>query len=412
MILVQEARELVFNEAFDTFAGKQRKFQKSTGPVTHFRANEPIQADRDFPPFSRVLMDGIALRFADFDQGSRVFSVQSVQAAGQPPARLERTGFCVEIMTGAVLPVGADTVVRYEDLERLDGAFAIRKDIEVKKLQNIQVQGSECPKGKILIEKGTALLAPHWAVLASVGIEIPRSQDLLLPKVAIVATGDELVPVGAKPNDFQIRVSNPTTLEMALLRHGFVTSKSELVGDDAGKFEQFMQDIVLNYDVCILSGAVSAGKFDFVPSSLRNLGVEERFHKVAQKPGKPFWFGKSKSGCLVFALPGNPVSALVNTYVYVLEALKILNGKRSKSEERHLPFARLTEPLSFSMGESMTLFAPVEVDYGRCGTTFARPLQNALSSHVAKLTESHGFIECAPGSSLFEKGQSFPLTLW
>ena len=158
---------------------------------------EEIRADRDFPPFDRVMMDGIALSFAAVERGSSTFTLQETQGAGKPRIALKGDSFCIEVMTGGVLPEGCDCVVPIERIERFAEIMAIRPGTPPARLQNVHRQGSDYPAGSVLVRSGTRMLAPHLAIGASVGKS--SLQVAKLPAVAIVSTGDELVEVEAAP---------------------------------------------------------------------------------------------------------------------------------------------------------------------------------------------------------------------
>jgi molybdopterin molybdotransferase len=357
-----------------------------------------LVADRDFPPFDRVTMDGIAIRFSDLRDGLQQLRIAGVQAAGRPPLQLQAPGECLEVMTGAVLPVGADTVIRYEDLEISEDIARVQAGCipTVSLGQNIQKRASECAAGTQLIAPGKVWSSPHWALAASVGKLSLQSKRQL--RIAVLATGDELVPPEAVPCPHEIRASNPFALAAALRDHGFEAVTTGIVGDEPAALVDELGETLGQLDVCILTGAVSAGKFDHVPATLRQLGVTEVFHRVRQRPGKPLWFGVSGAGTLVFALPGNPVSALVGCYRYVIPTLRRRLGY---SPVRSILQAELAEGIRSNA--SMTCFIPVvECEPGSALRT-VRPLKFIAGLHalgsgdLVALAQSDGFVECPEG---------------
>ncbi len=340
-------------------------------------------------------MDGIAINAADFQQGQRAFAVQAIQAAGMPPNVL-LPHQCVEVMTGAVLPAGATTVVRYEDLEIKDGTATIKKDVLVADGQNIHRQGSDAARNTRLISQGTRLSAIEVAVLASVGIaSVPVWQS---PRILVVGTGNEVVPVEVAPEAWQVRQSNASAIRAAVNRMGLAASQCH-VADDPAVLTETLRAALQDQDVLILSGGVSKGKFDFVPAVLNGLGVSEVFHEVAQKPGKPLWFGRSQT-TTVFGLPGNPVSTLICFYRYIQPWLLASMGAPPRAH-----MATLADDVPFK--PALTYFLPVTVSAERA-TWIATPSAGGGSGDFVNLLGKDGFIELPPDKTVFPKGESYP----
>lgn len=214
---------------------------------------EDITADRDFPPFHRVAMDGIAIRYDDFHNGCRTFTIQGVQPAGNPPQILEERYTCVEVMTGAVLPIGADTVIRYEDLNRVDDQFDIVVE-DIRPKQNVHHQGTDQKIGDILLPAGKYISPADVGILATVGKH--QVQVHSLPKIAIISTGDELVDVSETPMPHQIRKSNVHVLSSFLRQLG-MTADSFHLNDELNSIRNQLPGLIADYDVLLLSGAVS-----------------------------------------------------------------------------------------------------------------------------------------------------------
>ncbi|MBC7920870.1 MAG: molybdopterin molybdotransferase MoeA [Ferruginibacter sp.] len=364
---------------------------------------EPLRADRDFPPFDRVTMDGIALRFEALRGGRRTFAVAGVQHAGAVPIPLGEGDGCLEVMTGTVLPPGTDTVIRYEDLsftDRNGGRYAEVTAAPEAAGQNVHRQGSDRRAGDQLLAPGRLLSPPDVGVAASVGrssLNVSRALTL-----AVVSTGDELVDVDQLPLPHQIRRSNAYALAAALGQAG---ARSQLyhLRDDPQQLETELRMILAGADGLVLSGGVSMGKADFVPAVLEALGVQKHFHTVAQKPGKPLWFGTSAEGKAVFALPGNPVSTMLCAIRYVLPWL------RTGAQQTPEPPGRavLTETISFA--PPLTYFLPVQTFPGADGRRMGRPRPGGGSGDLANLTEADAFVELPAERKVFEAGEAFPI---
>ncbi|MCY7350811.1 MAG: molybdopterin molybdotransferase MoeA [Cytophagaceae bacterium] len=362
---------------------------------------EPVLADRDFPPFDRVTMDGIALAFTEglpAPIAGEVLLIESTQYAGEKPHQLTLAANAIEVMTGAVLPIGTHAVLRYEDLDvtERDGQRWAALRISPESGQNIHRRGEDRRAGNLLLPVGTRLSPAEIAVAASVGRATLRVQTN--PRVAVISTGDELVAVQETPQPYQIRRSNGPMLVAALAQAGLNAEEFHLT-DNRAELKNHLHDLLGKYDVLLLSGGVSAGKKDFVPDVLAELGVEKHLHQIAQRPGKPFWFGtKSGGGAAVFALPGNPVSTFLCYQKYVVPFLK--TGK-NQPERR----AILTETVTFK--PNLTYFVPVATQLDEQGRLLARPLRGSGSGDFANLLDCDGFLELPAGPDEFVAGEAF-----
>ncbi|MEQ1745474.1 MAG: molybdopterin molybdotransferase MoeA [Saprospiraceae bacterium] len=359
---------------------------------------EEIRADRDFPPYNRVAMDGIAIRFAEFAAGRREFDVIGQSPAGSGKQALPHSGTCVEVATGGVLPDMSDTVVPYEQLQIAKEKAVIETDNVVFQ-QNIHLQGIDRQQGDRLLFPGKRLGAAELAVLATVG----QAAVLVsaLPDVAIISTGDELVEVSTVPLPWQIRQSHPSALS-ALLAGWSGRIQSHHSRDIPEELAALVCQVLSGCRVVLLTGGVSAGKKDYVPAILTSLGVEIVFHKVSQRPGKPLLFGRAPNGSVIFALPGNPVSAFMCTCRYVLPWLHRHLGMSPLGSE----WAVLAESLEFK--PDLTWFVPVALENNR-GTLLAHPKPGHGSGDLANLHEAGGFLELPKGRHQFESGEVFPL---
>lgn len=361
---------------------------------------EDLLADRDFPPFDRVTMDGIAIQFAQFEAGQRQFPIQGIQAAGKPRLQLPNPAGCVEVMTGAMLPEQTDTVIRYEDLKTENGAATVLTDA-VRLRQNVHFQGVDRKKNDLLIKKGRKIGPAEIATAATIG----KSKLLVIrpPRTAIVSTGDELVPVSGTPLPHQIRGSNVFALQALLGAQFNMDSRVFHFPDDPEVISKGLADIFKAFDLVILSGAVSEGKFDFVPQVLDGLGVKKYFHKVSQRPGKPFWFGQLRDETVIFALPGNPVSAFLCACRYLLPFLRRSLGEQEQSPE----MAALGEKVVFK--PALTYFLPVRLQQTTDAVLQAFPLEGHGSGDLANLNDADAFLELSLERDVFLPGEAFPL---
>lgn len=366
---------------------------------------EPVTLDRDLPPFDRVMMDGIAIRYEKWEQGQSVFPIEGLQKAGGPKQVMDVKGHCMEVMTGAILPGNTDTVIRYEDIEiqeeEKETSAVIQKGPK-EKGQNIHPKGTNRPKGDMVVNEGTVLSPAEIGVAATVGKT--RLNVSKVPEVAVISTGDELVPISQRPLPHQIRRSNAYTISAAL-RELHIEAELFHLNDDRSEISQKLDDILKQFDLVILSGGVSKGKLDYIPEILEQKGIEKLFHKVRQRPGKPFWFGKSVEA-VVFALPGNPVSTFSCCYRYVIPWLK----KQLGMHRTNKLMAQLTADYAFE--KKLTYFLQVKVDINDDGIMKATPVKGKGSSDLANLCRGDGFLELPEERDHFKSGQSYPLFLY
>ena len=365
---------------------------------------ENIYAERDQPPFDRVAMDGIALASHAVATGRRAFRVQATQAAGVAPLTLAAPDACIEVMTGAVLPAGCDSVVPVEELTVAGGAAALGADVRVAPWQNVHRRGSDTRQGTLLVSAGTRLRAPEVAIAASAGMARIRVSSQ--PMLAVVSTGNELVEPGEPVLAHQVRRSNAYAIVSALREHGFQRVADEHLQDDAEELRERLRFHLETHDVLVLSGGVSMGKFDLVPQVLTELGVPAIFHKVGQRPGKPLWFGVAPSGAAVFGLPGNPVSTLVCLARYVLPALFASLGQSAPPAER----LALGGPVS--VNAPLTHFLPVRIEQDDWGRPWAMPAPTNGSGDFTALAGTDGFVELPPGPNTYKKGFVTRLFRW
>jgi len=365
---------------------------------------ENIYGERDQPPFDRVAMDGIALDSTAVRDGRRDFDIEAVQAAGDARLTLKQRSGCIEAMTGAMLPVGCDAVVPVEELIVSAGVAHLKDGIGVEAWDNVHRRGSDSRQGALLLEAGTRLSPPEVAIAASAGMA--RVRVSAQPMLAVLSTGNELIEPGEPVLPHQIRRSNVYGVIAGLRRHGFQRVADDHVRDDPAQMRARLKLHLDTHDVLILSGGVSMGRYDLVPSLLTEIGVRMVFHKVAQRPGKPLWFGVAQSGPAVFALPGNPVSTLVCLSRYVIPALLASMGD-TRSTARKIPLAApVTTTTKFVQ------FVPVRTEVDDWGRDWAVPRLTNGSGDFTSLGGTDGFVELPPGPNTYPKGFVARLFRW
>ena len=405
MITSQEALQIILNNTED-FGVEEIPFLNATGRIL----KEDIKADRDFPPFDNVRMDGIAISFSAFAKGKRAFNIESIQAAGSSQQTLEDSSNCIEVMTGAVLPKHTDTVIRYEDVSIVNEKVTINIDT-INKGQNIHLQGKDKKENDVLIKKNRIISPAEIGVFATVGKSLVKVAKQ--PTVMIVSTGDELVEVNKMPLSHQIRRSNVYTL-VSLLEKLNIKAETAHITDDKSLLKEIIRQFLTDYDVLLFSGAVSKGKFDFLPEVLDELRVTKLFHKVKQRPGKPFWFGqttpygmseqdRNKSRkTVVFAFPGNPVSTFVGCIKYFYPWYKKSANIVFENHDK----AILAEDFIFK--PELTYFLQVRLE-NKKGLLVAVPLAGNGSGDLANLANADGFLELPVNQTEFKTGEVFPL---
>lgn len=366
---------------------------------------QDLCADRDLPPFDRVTMDGFALRSSSVAAGVRTFQIEGTQAAGMRARKLgEASDACVEIMTGAVLPEGADSVIPFEDVSRSGNSITLNAGASVAPGTNVHARGSDHHAGDVIIPAGARLSGREIAIAAAVGASVLTVAAQ--PKIAVVATGDELVEVSADVAPHQIRRSNDYALRAGLISAGFHRVERFHLRDVRHEIEHLLWHIVAEFDVVLITGGVSKGKYDFLPSVLTEQGVRKIFHGVAQRPGKPFWFGLTSRRTPVFALPGNPVSAYTCLHRYVVPALIHASGGRPRPPLR----AALASAVTFK--PPLAWLLPVRLSSGPNAELLATPDPVNTSGDFAGLANTDGFVELPADQNEFLAGFVAPFYPW
>ena len=397
---------LTVAEATDAIATSMRSFDTETVRLDHAVGRvlrQSVTAERDQPPFDRVMMDGIAIRFADFADGMRGFPIQATQQAGNPVQNLE-SGKCIEIMTGASLPDGADCIVPVERLTVTNGLAELEADYAPEAQQFIHPRASDHAEGTELLRPGLRIAAADIAIIASAGL--PEVEVSRKPVIRVISTGNELVPAGQPLEDHQIRLSNGPALIAMLNQHGYDDCRHDHIVDDRSLLKEHIEYHLESADALVLSGGVSMGKADYIPQVLMDLDVELVFHRISQRPGRPMWFGIGPDKQAVFALPGNPVSALVCCRHYVVPALASASAAAPKNPD----FATLSQDVTFR--PQLTCFLPAKLVSNAAGNVLALPVHTNTSGDFASLTGTDGYLELALEQTIFKTGTTVPLHRW
>ena len=384
----QEALNQVLNNAYRPVE-ELVPFESSYGRFL----SKDLKADRDFPPFDRVMMDGVAIAFSALNDGQNSFPIEATAAAGQTVLTSSSADKCIEVMTGAILPRGLDTVIPYEHFEIVDNVVSISKEQDILENQNVHKQGTDKRFGEVVIPKGTKVSAASIALVASLGYS--KVPVLSQPKIVVISTGDELVNVDDTPKQHQIRKSNIYSIG-SYLKSQNISCDYKHLEDDKDRVSEGLAECMEEYDCLILSGGVSKGKYDFVPGVLEELGVQKHFHRVKQRPGKPFWFG-SKGEKVVFAFPGNPVSSFMCAHVYLHAwLLKSFNSPRKNIS------VITDEEIIFKPDLTYFLQAKMHFD---SGVARAQPVNHHGSGDFANLIEANGFLVLPRGKTIFPAGE-------
>ncbi|MCB0700212.1 MAG: molybdopterin molybdotransferase MoeA [Chitinophagaceae bacterium] len=392
MIEVKAAEHIVLSNAL-IMAVEEIPLQESVGRVL----GDDVVADRDLPPYDRVTMDGIAINYESIEAGIKSFKIKGTQGAGDAHIEIESKEECVEIMTGASLPTTTDTIIRYEDLDVANGIATLTTD-NIKRGQNIHYKGSDRKQHQVLAIANQTITSALINTLASVGMyKVPVRR---LPKVVVISTGDELVGIEETPAPNEVRRSNVYAIASVLLQEYRLQADLLHVADDKVSIRTALSDCLNKYDTIILSGGVSMGKYDYLPEVLEELQVEKLFHKVSQRPGKPFWFGVDPLQKPVFAFPGNPVSTFMCMYRYFVPWM-------NKTLQLHAvpAYAVLNEDYSFK--PELQYFLQVKIKSSDNGQLVATPHEGNGSGDFVNLLETDAFMELPAEETNFKKGEVY-----
>jgi len=390
MIALEEALQIVLSSA-RPLDNERVDLRESLGRILA----EDVASDMDMPPFDKSLVDGYACRRADLAGELKV--IETIQA-GTPPAKSIGPGQCAKIMTGAAVPAGADCVLMIEHTEDV-GARTIRHT-DRRTRDNIACKASDVKMGQVVLVRGSLIAPQHIAALASVGCTRPLVAKK--PRVALIAGGDELVDPAAKPGPSQIRNSNSFQLAAQLEAVGVAARNYGTVKDVPTEIDRVLKAAMAENDVVVISGGVSVGDFDFVPSILRQNNVELLFEKIAVKPGKPTVFGVSEK-VFCFGLPGNPVATFVTFELLVKPFLYKLMGHDYSPVCVQMC---LSEAVTREKAERQG-WIPAEIT----GRTSVRPVEHNGSADVLALCRADGLISIDIGITSMEKGMSASVRL-
>lgn len=387
MISPTEAYRIVVDAASPLLAARVPLLEALGKPLA-----ETVCADRSYPPFRRAMMDGYAVSLASAEQATDVIGRQ---AAGAAPSQHVVTAFgCVEIMTGAACPLGAEAVVQKEHV-RFDGNRVILP-AAIEPGRHIAEPGSECAQGEAILRAGDIVTPLAIAALASVG-----RQDVAVvpaPRMAVIVTGEELVSGSQDLHDGQIRDANGPMLRALAVKFGLAPPECRRVGDDRAAIQAALE-AARDCELVVLSGGASVGAFDFVPGALADWGAEILFHKVRQKPGKPLLLAR-RGASLFFGLPGNPLAChfCFCRYVQAAAARMCGHGRAITGEGR---LASLLRP-----DRGRTFFVPAKLDRepSPSGAWRVNPLPGVSSADIFHSHQANAYVEAPPGTEELPAG--------
>jgi molybdopterin molybdotransferase len=389
MITFEEALEISLSQAI-TYGVEAISFEEVTGRVL---VNDII-SDIDIPPFNKSAMDGFACRRSDL---ANSLSVVEVVRAGIPPTRMLTEGQCSQIMTGAIIPEGADTVIKVEDTAIADDLESGQKGIRFfgqSTAANICYRGEDLKAGETILKAGTLLDTRHIPILATVGktfLDVYR-----FPSIGVLSTGTELVEPGEVPGLSQIRNTNAYQTIAQLAKMGIDSDYYGIAPDDEEITRSLISDALKTNDILILSGGVSMGEFDFVPAVLTSLGIKVSFKQVAIQPGKPTLFGVGDRK-FIFGLPGNPVSSyfifelLVRPFIYKSMGI-IWNPTVLRLRAAHQIIRKTSNRLSW---------IPVRIDQ----EGMVHQVEYHGSAHIFALRDANGIVSLPIGKLTVDKGE-------
>ena len=385
MILFEKALEIVLNNAVST-GEEQVGPESAAGRVL----SRDVFSDMDMPPFNKSAVDGFACRMEDFRQGAELRIIETIQA-GSVPLLPVQPRECSRIMTGSMLPPGADTVIMVEDTEMSSaGTIKLLKQTTSK---NICYQAEDIKNGGKVLDKGTFIQPAHLAVMASVGntgIWVSRQ-----PHIGIISTGNELVEPGQKPDGSRIRNSNAWQLVAQARQIPAGCSYFGIAADSGDDLRDKISQALAGSDIIVLTGGVSMGDFDFVPATIESMGAEILFKSVAIQPGRPTVFARYNDK-FIFGLPGNPVSSFVLFELMVRPfVLKIMGCNPD--------CLMLTLPMGVDHSRKKTSrksVIPVRIEKG-----LVYPLEYHGSAHINAYTRANGMMIMDIGQTEIKKGE-------
>ena len=391
MISVAEAIQIVRNQT-NPLPSERVPIGRALGRVLA----QDVVADSDLPPFNRAQMDGYAVRAEDVQEPPVRLRIVGESAAGSGWHNELQTGEAVRIMTGAPVPAGADAVQQVELTHELRDGTVVEILEAVETGRSIVSQGKEIKDGTTVLRAGIPITSQMIAVLASFGYaEVTVGQ---IPRVAVFATGSELVDVDEKPGRDQIRDSNNYTIEAYTRLANASVERLPLTGDEPAALARRIKTAAKDADVVITSGGVSMGVYDFTKSALKELEAEIFFEKVSLKPGKPTVFGRLPSGTLIFGLPGNPVSVSVTFNLFARTAIWAMQG----ASEPALKAETAVLAKSVKGAKDRETYFPAQLFTNDDGQLVAFPLKWGGSSDFVAFASATALVHLRAGGGMVE----------
>ena len=400
MISVKEAKSII-QENFFHLESEVVPLEKSNGRILH----EDIIAKFSSPRFNNSAMDGFAVRSSDTIGASKqtpiILNNIGISSAGVPSDLVINKGECIQCMTGAKIPSGSDAVIMVEDTDGFSDNDNVQVMIEAQPGKHIRVKGEEINKGDILIPNRTAITASEIGICATFGYgELNVSKK---PKIAIFGTGNELVEPGNNLNEGEIYNSNLYVFSDIVRNVGGKILMQDVLKDNKKNLKSFLSEALESCDVVISSGGVSMGRFDYVRDVFIELGVEEHFWKVAQKPGKPLFFG-SGNKTLIFGLPGNPVSSYIGFMVWVWPILNEMMGGNTLNPIQ----GELTESFPVENIKYRYLFGKVWTENGK---VLCKPSKKIGSHMLTSSLDANCILGAEPSDKKLNPGDSILVNL-
>ena len=397
MIEFEEALRIILKNT-GTLLAEQVPVDESIGRILQ----EDIHSKIEMPPFDKSAVDGYAVNASDVRRvPARLRRLGLIQAGEAFGGRLAR-GECVKIMTGAPLPKGADSVVMVED-SRQQGQY-VELSKSAKKGENVCFRGEDLKKGQMILKKGTKIFSSHIGILATVGMPLVKVTGS--PRVAILNTGGEIIPLGKRLGRNKIYNSNGPMLSALLKADGIEPRFLGIAKDNVRDLKKEI-GTGLSADILLISGGVSMGDYDLIPSVLGSMGVKKIFHKVKIKPGKPLFFGRSQKGALVFGIPGNPVSNFLSYLIFVRTAINKMMGCQSGKPG----FEEGIAQTGFHSKAGRKHFVLVKVSR-RGNRYYLTPVASHGSADVLALSKADGFMVAEPRTGIIKKGSKVKFITW
>lgn len=400
MIPIEEAQRVILDNV-----GPRAVVRVRLADAAGLVLAEDVRSDVDIPPFDKSAMDGFAVRAADLAELPAELEVIETVAAGVRPTRRIEPGQAAEIMTGAPVSEGADTVVKVEHSEPGSGPQRVRILKAPAAGANICPRGEDMARDRVALPGGMRVRAPEAAVLATVGMA--KVNVFARPTVSVLATGDELVPPKQQPTGAQIRDCNTHAVEARLRLAGVEARNFGIVPDTEEELRRALREAMMS-EVALITGGVSMGRYDFVPGILEELGVELLFRKVAIKPGLPTVFGRHARG-VVFGLPGNPVAVLVTTEMFVLPALRAMMGLDDPLPPRRR--AQLAGGRLSHKGDRPS-YRPVTLSWGGGDVPLATPVEYHGTADIFGLAQGDAFAVVPAEVRAVEPGEWLGVIPW